>query len=438
MPTRKVMVMRGGEFFGALKERQFRLLWLGQATSTLGDGLVPVALAFAVIQSLDRGPTALGIVLAAGSLPLVAFTLAGGVWADRLPRQMIMLVSDSVRGLVQATLAVLLLTETAEVWHLAVLMAIYGTAQAFFQPAATGLVPATISPGRLQQANALLGLSRSLAFVLGPAVAGVIAAATNPGIVFVFDSLTFAASAISLALLRLPRGRRAGERQSFLADLKGGWHELMAHTWLWVIVAWAAAFLGVVVAPYMTLGPVIAKESLGGPAAWGMIAAGWGIGTVVGGLIAMRWKPLRPMLVCCAAVLLIAPAMILLALRAPAPLIAVFNALGGSGMGMFGALWQTTLQQHVREDALSRVSAWDWMGSYLFLPLGLVLAGPVSSVIGVSETLWISAGFIVVSTIAVLLVPDVRNLRRLDAPEPGPEEVLARLPGEPAEALHGS
>ena len=430
--------MRAGEFFGALRERQFRLLWLGQATSTLGDGLVPVALAFAVIQSLDRGPTALGIVLAAQALPVVVFVLAGGVWADRLPRQMVMLVSDAVRGLVQATLAVLLLTETAEVWQLALLMAIYGTAQAFFQPAATGLVPATISPQRLQQANALLGLSRSLAFVVGPAVAGVIAATTNPGIVFVFDALTFAVSATSLALLRLSRSRRPGMRQSFFADLKGGWHELVSHTWLWVIVAWASAFLCVVVAPYMTLGPVIAKESLGGPAAWGMIAAGWGIGTVIGGLTAMRWKPLRPMLVCCAAVLLIAPAMALLALRAPAPLVAVLNAVGGTGMGLFGALWQTTLQQHVREEALSRVSAWDWMGSYLFLPLGLVLAGPVSAVIGVSETLWISVAFIVLSTIAVLLVPDVRNLRRRDEPEPKPEEVLAKLPGEPAGALHGS
>lgn len=430
--------MQAGGFFGALRERQFRLLWLGQATSTLGDGLLPVALAFAVIQSLDGGPTALGIVLAAWTLPLVVFALAGGVWADRLPRHMVMLVSDSVRGVVQATAAILLLTETAEVWQLAVLMAIYGTAQAFFQPAATGLVPATISPGRLQQANALLGLSRSLAFAVGPAIAGVIAAATNPGIVFVFDSMTFAVSAISLALLRLPRSRRAGERQSFFADLKGGWHELVSHTWLWVIVAWAAAFLGIVVAPYMTLGPVIAKESLGGPAAWGMIAAGWGFGTIVGGLIAMRWKPLRPMLVCCAAVLLIAPAMILLALRAPAPLIAALNAVGGSGMGLFTALWQTTLQQHVPEEALSRVSAWDWMGSYLFLPLGLVLAGPVSDVIGVSETLWISVAFIVLSTFAVLLVPDVRNLRRLDQPEREPDEVLAKLPGEPAEALHGS
>ena len=157
--------MRGTELFGALRERQFRLLWLGQATSTLGDGLVPVALAFAVIRTLDRSATALGVVLAAHTLPLVLFVLVGGVWADRLPRQMVMLGSDSSAALSRPRLAVLLLSGAAELWHLAVLIAIYGTAEAFFQPAATGLVPATVSPQRLQQANALLGLSRSIAFV---------------------------------------------------------------------------------------------------------------------------------------------------------------------------------------------------------------------------------------------------------------------------------
>jgi predicted MFS family arabinose efflux permease len=428
--------MRAGELFGALRERRFRLLWLGQATSTLGDGLVPVALSFAVIQTLNGSATDLGIVLAAHMLPLVLFVLAGGVWADRLPRQMVMLVSDVIRGAVQATMAILLLSGAAELWQLVVLVAIYGTAEAFFQPAATGLVPATISAERLQQANALLGLSRSTAFVIGPAVAGVIAATTNPGTVFVVDAATFAVSATSLALLRLPRSRREGERMSFFADLKGGWHELVAHTWLWVIVAWAATYLGIVVAPFMTLGPIVAKESLGGAAAWGLISAGWGAGSLAGGLLALRWKPVRPMLTCTLLVLLIAPAVALLALRAPAPLIATAQAVGGAGMGVFGAVWMTTLQQHVREDALSRVSAWDWMGSFLFVPLGLVAAGPVSALIGISTTLWISVTWAVLSTLAVLLVPSVRNLRRLDEPEE-PEEALARLPGEPAEAFHG-
>jgi predicted MFS family arabinose efflux permease len=430
--------MDGRELFGALRERRFRLLWLGQATSTLGDGLVPVALSFAVIGTLNRSATALGVVLAAHILPLVLFVLVGGVWADRLPRQLVMLVSDVIRGAVQATMAVLLLTGAAELWHLVVLIAVYGTAEAFFQPAATGLVPATISPQRLQQANALLGLSRSMAFVVGPAVAGVIAATTNPGIVFVVDAATFAVSATSLALLRLPRSRREGERHSFLADLKGGWHELITHTWLWVIVAWASTFLCLVIAPFLTLGPVIAKESLGGAAAWGIIAAGWGAGSLGGGLLALRWRPARPMLVCTIFTLPIAPAVALLALRAPAPVIAVAQAVGGLGMGLFGAVWQTTLQQHVREDALSRVSAWDWMGSFAFLPLGFILAGPVSRAIGISTTLWISVGYLIVSTLAVLLVPSVRNLRAHDEPAREPEAVLARLPGEPAEAFHGS
>jgi MFS family permease len=431
------MVMRGTELFGALRERQFRLLWLGQATSTLGDGLVPVALSFAVIGTLDRSATALGVVLAAQALPLVLFVLVGGVWADRLPRQMVMLVSDVIRCAVQATLAVLLLSGAAQLWHLAVLIAIYGTAEAFFQPAATGVVPATISPERLQQANALLGLSRSTAFVVGPAIAGVIAATTNPGIVFAVDAATFAVSATSLALLRLPRSRREGQRHSFLADLKGGWHELLAHTWLWVIVVWASTFLCIVIAPFMTLGPVIAKESLGGAASWGIIAAGWGAGSLGGGLLALRWKPARPMLICTVLVLFIAPAMALLALRAPAAVIATAQAIGGIGMGFFGAVWQTTLQQRVPEEALSRVSAWDWMGSFAFLPLGLILAGPVSTAIGISTTLWISVGYLVVSTLAVLLVPSVRNLRRLDEPEPRPEAALSTLTGEPVEAFHG-
>jgi MFS family permease len=422
---------------GVLREPKFRLLWIGQATSTLGDGLVPVALSFAVIGTLDRSASALGVVLAAHMLPLVAFVLVGGVWADRLPRQLVMLGSDVVRGATQAVAAALLLTGAAELWHLVVLVAIYGTAEAFFQPAATGLVPATVSAERLQQANAMIGLSRSSAFVIGPAVAGAIAATTNPGIVFVADAATFAVSALSLAFLRPRRAERPAERKSFFADLAGGWHELVTHKWLWVIVVWASTFLGIVVAPFLTLGPVVAKESLGGASAWGMIAAGWGAGSLGGFLLALRWKPSRPMLVCSLLVLLAAPPLALLALEAPAPVIAAAQVVGGTGMGFFSAVWMTTLQQHVREDALSRVSAWDWLGSFVFLPLGFVLAGPVSDVVGISTTLWAAAAFAVLSTLVVLLVPEVRDLRRLDEPEREPEAVLAALPGEPAEALHG-
>ena len=407
--------------FGVLRERQFRLLWIGQATSVIGDGLLPVALAFAVLDGLDGSATALGAVLAAQYLPLVLFVLAGGVWADRLPRQLVMLASDVIRGTMQAILAVLFLTGNAELWHLIVLMAVYGTAEAFFQPAATGLVPETVSKARLQQANAMLGLTRSGAFVIAPAIAGIVIGIANPGVVFAVDAITFAVSALSLALLSIPRRVREKARESFVAELAGGWRELVARRWLWVIIVWATSILFMVVAPFMTLGPLVAKESLGGAPTWGLIAAAYGLGMVAGGITALRFKPARPMFVCSVAFLMAAPGPALLALRAPAIAIAIAQALAGVSIGFFVAVWQTTMQQHVPPDALSRVSAWDWLGSFALLPLGLVLAGPVADQIGVSTTFWISAIWCAASTAVVAALPSIRNLRRIEEPDVGPE-----------------
>ena len=407
--------------FGVLRERQFRLLWIGQATSVIGDGLLPVALAFAVLDGLDGSATALGAVLAAQYLPLVLFVLAGGVWADRLPRQLVMLTSDVIRGTMQAILAVLFLTGNAELWHMIVLMAVYGTAEAFFQPAATGLVPETVSKARLQQANAVLGLTRSGAFVAAPAIAGIVIGIANPGVDFAVDAVTFAVSALSLAVLSIPRRVREKARESFVAELAGGWRELVARRWLWVIIVWATSILFMVVAPFMTLGPLVAKESLGGAPTWGLIAAAYGLGMVAGGITALRFKPARPMFVCSVAFLMAAPGPALLALRAPAIAIAIAQALAGVSIGFFVAVWQTTMQQHVPPDALSRVSAWDWLGSFALLPLGLVLAGPVADQIGVSTTFWISAGWCAASTAVVAALPSIRNLRRIEEPDVGPE-----------------
>jgi MFS family permease len=409
--------MRVAELLGALRERDFRLLWAGQTTSALGNAVVPVALAFAVLD-LTGSASDLGLVLAAHTLPLVAFLLVGGVWADRLPRQLVMVGSDVVRGAAHATIAVLLLTGAAEIWHLVVLSAIFGTAEAFFQPAYTGVVPATVSPERLQQGNALIGLSNSGAFVAGPAIAGTLVAFVGPWAAFAFDAGTFAASATCLLALNLPRIVRE-RRETFVHELAGGWREFVAHTWLWTIVVWAGGYLFAVVAPFMVLGPLVAKEELGGASAWAMIAASWALGALGGGALALRWRPERPMLVCCALVYVVMIPMSLLAMAAPTPAIAAGQLVSGCLMGFFMAVWATTLQQHVPEDKLSRVSAYDWMGSLAFLPLGYVLAGPLADAIGVSTTLWLSVAYIGLSTTAILLVPGVRNLRRIDAPPEG-------------------
>ena len=186
-----------------LTERNFRLLWTGQAVSAIGDSLTPVALAFAALMA-GHSATALGIVFAVSILGRVIALPMGGVWADRLPRQLVMLTSDWVRAAVHAAIGLLLLSGNAQLWELILQALLYNFAAGFFQPASGALVPQTVTVQKLQQANALMGLSKSLTQVGGPAVSGILVALVGPGWVFVIDAITFVASALSLALLKIP------------------------------------------------------------------------------------------------------------------------------------------------------------------------------------------------------------------------------------------
>src|SRR5262249_53516047 len=142
---------------------------------------------------------------------------------------------DAFRCITQALVAAALLSGGARIWHLITLSALYGAATAFFSPAETGLIPATVSPQRLQQANALMGLSRSAAWVGGPAVAGGLVAAASPGWAFVLDAGSFAVSSTSLALLSVTT-LEVAKRSPFLDDLREGWHELTRRTWVWTSI----------------------------------------------------------------------------------------------------------------------------------------------------------------------------------------------------------
>src|SRR3954447_17023837 len=164
---------------GPLRERPFLLLWIGRTGSTFGVSLAPVALAFAVLE-VGGGASGIGFVLASFSAAQVAFLLVGGVWADRLPRRVVMLTCDAVRAVVDAFIAFALLTGEMRLWMFVVTAAVFGAASAFFLPAASGLVPETVSPERLQQANGLLSISQTSTRIFGPAISGVIVAVAQP------------------------------------------------------------------------------------------------------------------------------------------------------------------------------------------------------------------------------------------------------------------
>lgn len=402
--------MQIAERLGALEEREFRLLWLGQATSALGTSLVPVALAFAVID-LTGSASALGIVLSAGLVSRVVLLLFGGVVADRLPRQSLMLGADLLRTGSQAIVAVLLITGDAQIWQLVVLFALFGAGDAFFSPASTGVVPELVRGERLQQANALMSLSRSLCWVVGPTVSGLLVAGVGPGWVFAIDAATFAVSSLSLALLRLPRALNAAPRERIVAELRGGWREFRRRAWVWMTVV-RFGVSNLAIAPVFVLGPFVANESLGGATAWGLIGTAGGIGAVLGDAAALRLRPRRPLMAGGLAVSLLALEPALLALPASTWAISVAAAAGFGAVSFSNALWFTALQERIPREALSRVSSYDWLGSIVFQPAGYALAGPISAAIGIPATLLAGAALHASACIGVALTPEIRGLKR--------------------------
>ncbi len=399
--------MPAGASLGALREPQFRRFFGAQAFSVLGDGMVPVALAFAVLD-LTGSASDLGLVLAARLLPLVSLLLVGGVVADRLSRRSVMVASDLARFGSQGLMAALLIAGHAEIWQLAALQAVNGAATAFFNPASTGLLPATVSPARLQEANVLRGLSLAGGEIAGPVLAGILVATVGAGWALAVDATTFLISAALLGALR-PRAAARGHAASFLADLRHGWGEFSRRTWVWVIVV-TAALGNALNAAFVVLGPLVADRELGGPAAWAAIVSCVGIGSLLGGVLVLRLRPPRPLLAGLLAVGLSPLPMLLLGVMAPVVVIAAAGLLGGIGILMFNALWETTLQQHVPAESLSRVSAYDWFGSLAFQPLGLLIVGPVAAGVGVETTLLL-AGVLQLGTVAAALaVPSVRQV----------------------------
>lgn len=408
-----------------LEDRNYRRLLAGRTISLVGDGIAPVAIAFAILD-LTGSATDLGIVLAAHSLLITALVLAGGVIADRVSPRLSMLRADLVRMTAMGIVAALLIAGVAEIWEIALLYAVEGAATAFFNPASDAIVPAVVAPTRLQEANALLDVSRSLGRTVGPAIAGILLALGTPGWALAVDAATFGASALFLLRLQAPRRERVHE-PNFLAELRLGWREFISRTWLWTIVLSAAIANAVYFPCFQVLGPVVAKADLGGSSAWAAIAAASGVGALIGGAMALGFRPRRRLLAGEIAVVLICLPSALLALPATTVVIAAGALLAGTGLSIAQIFYETTAAEQIPQETLSRVIAYDWFGSLALEPLGLALVGPVAAGIGISTTLWIGAGTLLGVQLIVLSVPAVRRLEARRA-------TLPPLPPRPIEA----
>jgi MFS family permease len=395
-----------------LRHRDFRNLFLGQSASVIGDAIVVVAVALYVT---DIGsPTDVGLVLAAHTLPLVAFLAIGGVWADRLPRQKVMIATDLVRFALHAALAALIFAGTVEIWQIAAIEALFGAAEAFSRPAQTGLVPQTVPEEEIQQAWAATGTMLTIAEFVGPAIATVLVLGLGAGTAFAFDAATFLVSAWFLLRVRTrPRGDDV-ERQTVIDELREGWSTVRSHAWVWSIIASFSLTLLLAYAPWMTLGPTIADDLYGSKAAFGVLSAAIGAGTIAGSLIAFRWRPLHPMRTGLALCLLWPASMIAFAAGLPLALVAIMFVAAGLAFALFGTWWDTALAERMPPHLLSRVSAYDWMGSLALVPIGYLLAGPLGEALGAPEVLLAGAIGALGTLSAALLVRGTWTMRRLE------------------------
>lgn len=391
-----------------LRGSGFRRLFAGRFISAFGSAMAPVGMAFGVLE-LTGSPKLMGLVIASQTAAQVAAQLFCGALADRWSRKRIMIGGDLLAAVAQAAMAILLLQGDARIGALVGLMAVNGLAFALIFPAQVGIVPQVVARENLQPANALLSLAQSSAYGLGGACAGVLVALAGAGWAIALDAGTFALSAILILGLR-PGPQIRTESSNLWRELRDGWREFISHRWLWAIVAQFSILLAAWSGAFFVIGPIVAQRSLDGAASWGWVAGALGLGLTAGGLLGLRLTVRRPMLVATLCMFTFAIPVLLLVAPSPVFWIACGAFLAGVGGELFSVLWNTALHTHVAPAALSRVSAYDVLGSIALAPLGEALAGPLVEEIGTQQSLLLAAACIVLPTAAVLCVREVRTL----------------------------
>ncbi len=397
-----------------LREPQFRRIFLAQSVSTLGDQIAPIAVAFAVLAT-THSATALGLVLAGRTVPLVLFVLLGGAWADRLPRKSIMVASDLFRLGTQGAFAIVLLQPSPALWAMILLQAGNGAASAFFRPASSGLVQEAVPTGERQSANGLLSATNNIASIAGPIIAAALIAFAGNAWAVGVDALSFGVSALFLARVVVPP-RVLKERIGLAREIAQGFRAIVETRWIGLMILSFMEFQLFVLASFSVLGPVIAQDHYTGATTWALVAAVTGVGAVLGDVVSLRIRPKRPLVT--ANLAAAAPLVLLLALGLTSPLWALIvgAVLFGLGFSISNTLWFTALQNNVPDHLIGRVSSFDWLGSTALRPIGLAVVAPIAAVVGPQLVLIVATGITFATLVGVTAQPSVRRLRAGGAP----------------------
>jgi MFS family permease len=402
---------------GPLRHAPFRWLLAARTTSILGNAVAPIALAFAVLD-LTGSAADLGLVVASRSVANVAVLLFGGVIADRLPRDVVLVGTSAAAAVTQGIVAALVVTGSASIPSLVVLSVLNGAVAAVSLPAAGALVPDTVPEPLLRPANALLRLGLNSGSILGASAGAGLVALVGPGWGLAVDAAGFAVAALLYARMRLPRVTRDapddGAAQSVVADLREGWREFVSRRWVWIVVVQFTVLNAAFVGATAVLGPVVAEASFG-RAAWGLVVAALSVGLAVGAVIALRWRPRHALGIGVALMVVVAVPVTALAITPSVPALVVSFAVAGVAIEVFSIAWDQSLQTNVPREVLARVYSYDAVGSVVAVPFGEALVGPLAQTVGSVPTLLGCGVLIVVATVFAAAAPSVRRVV-VDAP----------------------
>ena len=407
--------MRLPEPLAPLRDRRFAWYYGARFTSIAGSSMAPVALTFAVLH-LEDNASALAQVLAARMIPMLILVLVGGVISDRFSRTAVMQLSHGLTALTQGAAATLIITGRAELWMIIVLEALNGAVSAFTMPAMMGVVPQIVDRAYLRQANALLSFSRSGLFVVGPSIAALLVVTVGAGWALAADAITYLLAIVLLTQVRLPKRESDGgvERTTMIHELRDGWSEFVGRTWLWLVVVVAGFTNAIQGGAWFVLGPVIAKATPGiGERGWGLILSAQAVGVLLMTVLMLKLSFRHPLRAGMLSVSAFAIPMLLLGLRPGLWPLMVASFVAGLGVEVFGVGWSTALHEHIPEEILSRVSSYDLLGSFVAIPVGMLLYGWLVTVFDVRSVLLVSFMAYVTLALGSLMSSSIRNLQSL-------------------------
>jgi len=393
-----------------LRIRDFRLLLADRVLAPASVAFSMVGVSFAVLDQTHGSTARLSYVLAAQIAPSLIFAVIGGVIADRIAPQLVIMGGNVLMAAGEGTFGILVLTGHPRLWQMIGLECVTGIGVAVFYPASSALLPRLVPGDLLQQASAVSRLAMNGALMGGAVLAGFVVAAVGPGSALVVCGAGMLGTVPLMLALRVSAGERT-KQAGLVQELRDGWSEFRSRTWLWVIVAQFAVVLMAWYGAFSVLGPVVARAHLGGPAAWGTITGAESLGLIAGGLASLRFTPRRPMLF----VVLSGGSFCLLPLALatpwPASVICVASFAVGLLMEIMMVQWTVALARNIPPDRLARVSSYDVLGSVMAMPVGAVLAGPIAAWAGVRATEYGAAALIALASALALLPRDIRTLR---------------------------